>query len=82
MPAKDRHQRRREKALSRITAEGSILVTPDEGAAHFRIGKTDFYDLLNSGAIPSFHLGRRRRIMRADLVAYATRLRDVAKEDT
>ncbi|MCE5314173.1 MAG: helix-turn-helix domain-containing protein [Armatimonadota bacterium] len=45
-----------------------------EGASALGIGETLFAEIVASGQIPSFRIGRRRLIRKSDLIAYADRL--------
>ncbi|MEZ6030763.1 MAG: helix-turn-helix domain-containing protein [Hyphomonadaceae bacterium] len=47
-----------------------LAVSPAEAARLLGIGRTRLYEELGSGAIPSFHLGRRRLIRVAALEAW------------
>lgn len=51
-------------------AQKPIAVSPREAARILSIGVTRLYEELGSGAIPSFHLGRRRLIRIAALEAW------------
>jgi len=39
----------------------------NEGCAYIGVGRAHFYRLMDTGDIPSFHIGRRRLILRKDL---------------
>jgi excisionase family DNA binding protein len=39
----------------------------DEGCIYIGIGRAHLYRLMDEGKIPSFHIGRRRLILREDL---------------
>ena len=57
--------------MNATTASHSPLaVSPGEAARLLGIGRTRLYEELGSGAIPSFHLGRRRLIRIAALEAW------------
>lgn len=46
------------------------VLTPDEVAQHLKCGRTKTYELIAQNAIPSFRVGRLRRVRLADLEAY------------
>ena len=46
------------------------VMSPEDLADYLGLGRTYTYELLMSGAIPSFKLGRLRRIRRIDVDAY------------
>ncbi|MFD3706517.1 helix-turn-helix domain-containing protein [Nocardia sp. NPDC058658] len=53
------------------------VLTPTQVAARVGMSRTHLYKLLDSGALPSFRVGRDRRIRVADVVAFQrTRERD------
>lgn len=45
-----------------IDARSRLTVSPEEAANLLGIGRTRLYEELGSGALPSFHVGRRRLI--------------------
>jgi excisionase family DNA binding protein len=49
-----------------------VLSIP-EAAEYLRVNRSFVYTLLDSGQLPSFHLGRRRLIRREDLDALVER---------
>jgi excisionase family DNA binding protein len=53
--------------------EPSTLVSIEEACRLLNVGRTSCYGLLDSQALPSVRVGRRRLIPRAALEAYATR---------
>jgi excisionase family DNA binding protein len=50
------------------------LLSPQEAARRLSLGKTRFYELLGSGAIPSVRVGKLRRVPTRALRAYVDRL--------
>jgi excisionase family DNA binding protein len=57
-----------------------LLLSPVEVAHILGLGRTSTYKLLWSGAIPSFRLGRSRKIKRTDLDDFiATREQEAAR---
>ena len=53
------------------------LMTVDELIDWIRLGRTRTHELLRSGEIPSYKLGRRRVIRRQDVETWLERHRDV-----
>lgn len=51
----------------------SDLLTVDELISWIRLGRTLTHELLRSGAIPSYKLGRRRMIRRRDVEVWLER---------
>jgi excisionase family DNA binding protein len=59
-----------------VNPPGDIL-TPEQAAQHLHCGRSFLYELLRVGAIPSFKVGKLRRVRRSDVDAYvASRLED------
>ena len=58
-----------ESANARATAEEEFL-TAEELREWLRLGKTKTEELLRSSTIPSYRIGRRRIIKRADVLAW------------
>jgi len=52
------------------TDERQDLMTVDEVIRWLRLGRTRTNELLRSGSIPSYKLGRRRLVRRADVEAW------------
>ncbi len=52
-----------------------ILLTPIEAAAALGIGRSKVYELLQSGQLPSVHIGRCRRIPADAIHSFASSLR-------
>jgi excisionase family DNA binding protein len=50
-------------------------MTPEELADFLRIGRTMSYRLLSEGSIPSYRIGRVRRVHRDDVLDYLQRNR-------
>ena len=55
---------------SQIEPQSPLAVSPADAARLLGIGRTRLYEELGSGALPSFHLGRRRLIRVAALEAW------------
>ena len=53
-----------------FSAVEPLLLTPEEVGEALGIRRTTVYEMLRRGEIPSFKLGRLRRIARADLEAF------------
>ncbi|MFJ5922725.1 helix-turn-helix domain-containing protein [Kitasatospora sp. NPDC092948] len=53
------------------TATPAVLTVPDVMAA-LQLSRTKVYDLIRSNALPSFLIGRSRRIAADDLATYIT----------
>jgi excisionase family DNA binding protein len=49
------------------TAETKPLLTPPEVAAILRVGKNTVYDLIRSGQLPAFKVGRSYKVPTAEL---------------
>ena len=58
-----------------IEAENKDWYSPDELWQWLGLGRTKIYELLRSGEIPSYKIGRVRRIRRRDLEAWLERNR-------
>ena len=52
-----------------------ILLTPVEAAAALGIGRSKEYELLQSGQLPSVHIGRCRRVPADAVHSFASSLR-------
>jgi excisionase family DNA binding protein len=52
-----------------------ILLTPVEAAAALGIGRSKVYELLQSGQLPSVHIGRCRRVPADAVHSFASSLR-------
>jgi excisionase family DNA binding protein len=52
-----------------------LLLTVEAAAERIQIGRTRFYELMDSGAIESVHIGRSRRIPVEALTSYVNSLR-------
>lgn len=57
-------------ASSTSTEPARLAVSPAEAARLLGIGRTRLYEELATGALPSFHLGRRRLIRIAAIEAW------------
>jgi excisionase family DNA binding protein len=62
-------------ALLSPSTSPKMLVTILEAANLLSISRSTMYELLNSGAIPSFHIGRSRRIRAHDLEAFVSKIK-------
>jgi excisionase family DNA binding protein len=51
-----------------------ILLTPVEAAAALGIGRSKVYELLQSGQLPSVHIGRCRRVPAVAVHSFASSL--------
>lgn len=56
-----------------IEAENKDWYSPDELWEWLGLGRTKIYELLRSGEIPSYKIGRVRRIRRQDIEAWLER---------
>lgn len=56
-------------------AEGKEWYSPDELWRWLGLGRTKIYELLQSGEIPSYKIGRIRRIRRVDIETWLERNR-------
>ena len=56
-------------------AEGKEWYSPDELWRWLGLGRTKTYELLQSGEIPSYKIGRVRRVRRQDIEAWLERSR-------
>jgi excisionase family DNA binding protein len=52
-----------------------IFLTPVEAAAALGIGRSKLYELLQSGQLPSVHIGRCRRVSADAVHSFAASLR-------
>lgn len=60
-------------------AELDEVLSPADAATLLAMSRTHFYKLLDSGTVPSFRVGRDRRVRLADVVAFnETRMDDKA----
>lgn len=55
--------------------EEALLLTVEEAALRLRVGRTQMYHLLSSGAVESVCIGRLRRVPVESLHDYVTTLR-------
>ncbi|MFJ8040157.1 helix-turn-helix domain-containing protein [Kitasatospora sp. NPDC096147] len=53
-----------------MTTATPVALTVQEVMAALRLGRSTVFDLLRSGALPSFTIGRARRIDPDDLATY------------
>ncbi len=60
------------------SVSGSLqaTLTVDEAAAQLKIGRTSIWQLIRSGKIRSFRIGRLRRVTEADLADFIQQQRD------
>jgi excisionase family DNA binding protein len=68
-------QRSRGVELQTKIPEQEELLTVDEARLWLRLGRTRLNDLLQSGEIPSFKVGRRRFIRRGDAMEWLEQYR-------
>ena len=61
------------------TGLAPLVYTVEEAAQTLRIGRNAIYEEISAGRLKSFTQGRRRRIARADLVAFVNALRKDAE---
>ena len=62
---------------------GKEILAPEELAVVLGCGRTTAYRLIAEGEIPSFTIGRLRRVRRSDVDAFVERrLRDAEREGT
>jgi excisionase family DNA binding protein len=52
-----------------------LLLTPTEAATALGIGRSKVYELMQTGQLPSVHIGACRRVPRDALTAYLEQLR-------
>lgn len=52
------------------SARAPDMLTRREAAQHLRVGLTKFDELRDEGAFPTYWVGKRVRVMRADLERY------------
>lgn len=50
--------------------EGDVLLSPEQLAAHLGIGRTMAYQILAQRRIPSFTIGKLRRVRKVDVDRY------------
>lgn len=62
-------------------AEGKEWYSPDELWRWLGLGRTKTYELLQSGEIPSYKIGRVRRIRRRDIEAWLERNRSFPRDE-
>lgn len=76
-PTKPKLSKVHPRAAEKPSGDGDaadIAYGPDEAARLLRIGRSALYELLAQGKIRSFKIGKSRRLLREDLVAYARSL--------
>ncbi len=56
-------------------SEEREYLKPLEAADFLRCGRTKMYEILQSGALPSYRVGRNRIIKRTDVIAWLLRQR-------
>lgn len=57
-----------------------LAVAPADGARIIGVGRTKFYELLNSGALRSFKVGNRRLVTMTTLREYVAKLEAEAQQ--
>ncbi|NYJ08051.1 helix-turn-helix domain-containing protein [Petropleomorpha daqingensis] len=60
--------------LRDVSADGPLLLTPEEAAQLLRVGRTTIYALINAGDLRPVHIGRSCRLARTELERYVNRL--------
>ena len=50
-----------------VVSERSSCLSPEEAGHYLGVGRATLYRLLGSGALASFHIGRRRLILRSEI---------------
>ncbi|MFJ8442286.1 helix-turn-helix domain-containing protein [Kitasatospora griseola] len=55
-----------------MTTATPVALTVPEVMAALRLGRSKVYDLIRSNALPSFTIGRARRVASHDLATYIT----------
>ncbi|MAY79014.1 MAG: hypothetical protein CL802_15890 [Citromicrobium sp.] len=74
--------RKRKQEHGNKTVAPSIAVSVEEAAALLSIGRTSMFKILREdGELPSFHIGRRRLILREDITAYVNKQVERANSD-
>jgi excisionase family DNA binding protein len=61
--------------------ESQLLLTPNDAAIRLSIGRTAIYELIATGELESFKIGRSRRIPSAAVESYVERLREQARAE-
>ena len=64
-----------------VTTEQPELLTVDETIRTLRLGRTRVNEVLHSGDLPSYKLGRRRLVRRQDIEEWLERHKDVPGSD-
>ena len=67
------------KLVARTSEEAWELLSPEQLADYLGCGRTYVYGLLARGEIPSFKLGKLRRVRRADVDVFVEERMGVAK---
>jgi excisionase family DNA binding protein len=60
--------------LRDVSADGPLLLTPEEAAQFLRVGRTTIYALMKAGDLRPVHIGRSCRLARTELERYVNRL--------
>lgn len=61
--------------------ESQLLLTPIDAAIRLSIGRTAIYELIATGELESFKIGRSRRIPTAAVEAYVELLREQSRSE-
>lgn len=64
--------------LRKVSIADRLLLTPEEAAEVFRVGRTTVYALMKSGELRPVHIGRSCRISQAEVERYVHRLQALA----
>lgn len=62
------------RAGPRLWNDKQLLFTIEEAASALHVGRTTVYALIKDGQLRAVHIGRSRRLTRAELLRYVTRL--------
>lgn len=72
-------EKKQEKELKRaFDQEQPVLLTVEQVCRIINIGRSKTYELIASNLIPSISIGRSRRVLREDLMAWIEKQRDRA----
>ena len=74
-----KQEKEREQGADReLNREQPILLTVEQVCRIINLGRSKTYELIASNLIPSISIGRSRRVLREDLIAWIERQRDRA----
>ncbi len=57
-----------------LITDNQLLVTPEEAARRWSVGRTTIYELMSSGELQSVNIGRCRRVPVSSLSLFVNRL--------